>query len=36
MAARQVAQVGDDPQIDAAVDILTEARQKLYRLLAGD
>jgi DNA-binding PadR family transcriptional regulator len=36
MAARQVAQVGDDTQIDAAVDILTEARQKLYRLLAGD
>jgi DNA-binding PadR family transcriptional regulator len=36
LAARQVAQVGDDPQIEAATAILVEARQKLYRLLAGD
>ncbi len=36
MAARQVAQVGDEAQIEAATGILVEARQKLYRLLAGD
>lgn len=36
MAARQVAQVGDDDQISAANAVLVEARQKLYRLLAGD
>ena len=36
MAARQVAQVGDDALLEAATAVLTEARQKLYRLLAGD
>ena len=36
MAARQVAQVGDDGQIEAAMAVLVEARQKLYRLLAGE
>jgi DNA-binding PadR family transcriptional regulator len=36
LAARQVAQVGDDAQITAATDVLVEARQKLYRILAGD
>jgi DNA-binding PadR family transcriptional regulator len=36
MAARQVAQVGDDDQLAAATSVLVEARQKLYRLLAGD
>ena len=36
MAARQVAQVGDDTLLESATTILTEARQKLYRLLAGD
>ena len=36
MAARQVVQVGDDVQIETATAILVEARQKLYRLLAGD
>ena len=36
MAARQVAQVGDEDQLSAANAVLVEARQKLYRLLAGD
>ncbi|HMC38597.1 MAG TPA: PadR family transcriptional regulator [Acidimicrobiales bacterium] len=36
MAARQVAQVGDDTNLEAANRILVEARQKLYLLLAGD
>jgi DNA-binding PadR family transcriptional regulator len=36
MAARQVAQVGDEAQIETAIATLAEARQKLYRLLAGD
>ena len=36
LAARQVAQVGDDTQQAAARDVLVEARQKLYRILAGD
>lgn len=36
MAARQVVAVGDDAQVEAAVAVLTEARQKLYRLLAGE
>jgi DNA-binding PadR family transcriptional regulator len=36
MAARQVAQVGNDGQVETATEILVEARQKLYRLLAGD
>jgi DNA-binding PadR family transcriptional regulator len=35
-AARQVAIAGDTGQIEAAGAILVEARQKLYRLLAGD
>lgn len=36
MAARQVVAVGEEAQIEAAATILTEARQKLYRLLAGE
>jgi DNA-binding PadR family transcriptional regulator len=36
VAARQVAQVGDDTQLAAAAEVLVEARQRLYRLLAGD
>jgi len=36
LAFRQVAVAGDDAQIQAAVDIVTEARQRLYRLLAGE
>ena len=36
MAARQVVAVGDETQVEAAAAILTEARQKLYRLLAGE
>lgn len=36
MAARQVAQVGDDGLLESATTVLAEARQKLYRLLAGD
>ena len=36
MAARQVARVGEDAHIEAATAVLVEARQKLYRLLAGD
>jgi DNA-binding PadR family transcriptional regulator len=36
MAARQVAQVGDDVLLESATAVLTEARQKLCRLLAGD
>lgn len=36
MAARQVASAGDDTQVAAAAGIVTDARQRLYRLLAGD
>lgn len=36
LAARQVAQVGDDTQLAAANAVLVEARQKLYKLLAGE
>jgi DNA-binding PadR family transcriptional regulator len=36
MAARQVAQVGDEDQMGTATTVLVEARQKLYRLLAGE
>jgi DNA-binding PadR family transcriptional regulator len=36
LAARQVAMAGDDAQVEAATAIVTEARQRLYRLLAGD
>ena len=36
MATRQVAAVGDDDQVAAAAGIVSEARQRLYRLLAGD
>jgi DNA-binding PadR family transcriptional regulator len=36
LAARQVVMVGDDTTVQAAVRVMTEARQKLYRLLAGD
>jgi DNA-binding PadR family transcriptional regulator len=36
MAVRQVAQTGDESQIEAAKQILTDARRALYRILAGD
>lgn len=36
LAARQVALAGDEAQVGAAVAVITEARQRLYRLLAGD
>lgn len=36
LAARQVAAAGDDTQVEAAVAVITDARQRLYRLLAGD
>lgn len=36
LAFRQVAEAGDAAQAAAAVDILDEARRRLYRLLAGD
>lgn len=36
LAAKQVVIVGDEAQIHAATAILVEARQKLYRLLAGE
>ena len=36
MATRQVASVGDDRQVAAAADVVKDARQRLYRLLAGD
>jgi DNA-binding PadR family transcriptional regulator len=35
-AARQVAQVGDETQVEAANAVLVEARQRLYKLLAGE
>ena len=35
-AIRQVAQVGSAEQVETAIAILAETRQKLYRLLAGD
>jgi hypothetical protein len=34
MAAKQVASVGNHEQVEQAVALLTEARQKLYQLLA--
>lgn len=36
VAVRQVAEAGTDAQRAEAVDIVTEARRRLYRLLAGD
>jgi DNA-binding PadR family transcriptional regulator len=36
LAVRQVIAAGDDTQVSAAVAVLTEARQKLYRILAGE
>ena len=36
LAARQVAAAGDQAQVTAATAIVTEARQRIYRLLAGD
>lgn len=36
MAARQVMMAGDDTQVQAATAVLAEARQRLYRVLAGD
>lgn len=36
LAIRQVTAAGDDQQVAGATAVLTEARQKLYRLLAGD
>jgi hypothetical protein len=35
MAARQVAQAGDDAQVDAAIAVLEDARRTLYGILAG-
>lgn len=35
MAARQVVVAGDEAQIAEATQIIAEARQRLYRLLAG-
>ena len=36
LAARQVAVAGDDAQVSAAVAAVTDARQRIYRILAGD
>src|SRR5262249_38522409 len=36
MAANQVAQVGNDAQVAQAHEILTDARRKLYSILASD
>ena len=36
LAARQVAQVGDEEQVDAAIAVLERARRDLYGILAGD
>ena len=36
MAARQVVMAGDEAQVEQAVTVIAEARQRLYRLLAGD
>jgi DNA-binding PadR family transcriptional regulator len=36
MAAGQVAQVGNESQVAQAHQILTDARRKLYRILASD
>ena len=33
-AARQVARAGDDSQLDEAIEVLTETRKRLYRMLA--
>jgi DNA-binding PadR family transcriptional regulator len=35
-AARQVGAAGDQAQVDRALQIITEARKQLYRLLAED
>lgn len=36
LAVRQVAAAGDESQVAAATGVISEARQKLYRILAGD
>jgi DNA-binding PadR family transcriptional regulator len=36
LAVRQVAQSGDEGQVEAAKQVLTDARKALYRILAGD
>ncbi len=36
LAARQVAVAGDEGQVAAAVAVINEARQRIYRILAGD
>ena len=36
LAAQQVAMAGDEPRVERATEILKEARQKLYQLLAED
>jgi DNA-binding PadR family transcriptional regulator len=36
MAARQVGSAGSPEQVDQAVQIVTDARKRLYRLLADD
>ena len=35
-AARQVVHAGDAGHLAQAKDVLTETRQRLYRILAGD
>ena len=36
LALRQVVAAGDEEQITAAVGVITDARQRLYRILAGE
>ncbi|HET6963744.1 MAG TPA: PadR family transcriptional regulator [Acidimicrobiales bacterium] len=36
LAARQVAVAGDEGQVAAAVAVINEARQRIYRILAGE
>lgn len=36
LAVRQVVTAGEEEQITAAIGVLTEARQRLYRILAGE
>ena len=36
VAARQVVRAGDEQQIAKAMDVLNEARRKIYRILAEE
>jgi hypothetical protein len=36
MAAAQVARTGNPAQIEAATEVMDQARRSLYRLLAGE